>query len=44
MSPMYFNLKRLWDNGQLNEEGLRNAVTKGWLTPEEFAEISGIGY
>lgn len=34
----YFVLK-LW-----NETRLRNAVVKGWITKEEFAEITGVTY
>lgn len=33
------NGKRLWD-----ESKVRNAVGKGWITPSEFFEITGIDY
>lgn len=33
------NGKRLWD-----EEKVRNAVEKGWITSEEFTEITGLSY
>lgn len=31
--------KKLWD-----ETRVRNAVVKGWITEEEFAEITRISY
>ncbi len=31
--------KKLWD-----ETRVRNAVVKGWITEEEFAEITGTEY
>lgn len=34
----YFNLK-VW-----NLQRARNAVVKGWITPEEFTEITGQQY
>lgn len=33
------NGKRLWD-----ETRVRNAVAKGWITEEEFQEITGQAY
>lgn len=33
------NGKRLW-----NIDQVRNAVIKGWITPEEFEEITGEAY
>lgn len=33
------NGKRLWD-----EEKVRNAVGKGWITPSEYYEITGQKY
>lgn len=33
------NGKRLWD-----ENKVRNAVEKDWITPEEFTEITGLPY
>lgn len=44
---MFTTLKRMYDNGQLNEEGLRNAVEKKplpWITKEQFKEITGKDY
>lgn len=36
---MYERLKRLYDSGALTLEGLKNAVKKGLITPEEYAQI-----
>ena len=33
------NGKRLWD-----ENRVRNAVVKSWITKEEFKEITGVDY
>jgi|AntAceMinimDraft_16_1070373.scaffolds.fasta_scaffold386195_1 hypothetical protein len=41
---MYERLKGLFDRELLNEDMLRIAVTKSWITPEEFEEISGVVY
>ena len=39
----YYNRKvngqRLWD-----ETKVKNAVEKGWITPEEYQEIIGLAY
>jgi hypothetical protein len=34
----YYN-RKLW-----NESRVRNAVIKGWITSDEFTEITGIQY
>lgn len=36
---MFSTLKRLYESGQLNEQGLDNAVAKGWITEEQKQEI-----
>ena len=36
---MYDNIKRLYIEGRLTDKGLANAVTKGWITPEQAEEI-----
>jgi|GEM_PF-2385711 len=42
---MFLSLKRLWDSGKLDEVTLRRAVAdKGWITPQQFTEITGIEY
>ena len=40
-----FNLaKSYYDKGMWNIEMVRNAVVKGWITAEEFAEITRENY
>ena len=41
---MYPFLKRLYEEGRLNLLNLGNAVAKGWITAEEYTEISGEVY
>lgn len=36
---MYERLKRLYRKGEINENGLEKAVTKGWITKEQMDEI-----
>lgn len=36
---MYATLLNLYMTGRLNETGLDNAVTKGWITADEAAQI-----
>lgn len=43
-SKNYEKVKNYWDRGLWNETRVRNAVTKGWITAEEFTEITGITY
>lgn len=38
---MYERIKRLYNTGKLSIDGVRNAVTKGWITEAECAEILG---
>ena len=39
---MYETLKRLFLNGKLSADGLRNAVKKGWLTQDEASRITAM--
>lgn len=39
MSIMYGPVKRLYDEGRLTENGLDNAVAKGWITTAEKTQI-----
>lgn len=41
---MFERMKRLFDNGSLNADGLKRAVAFGWITAEQFAEITGLDY
>jgi len=36
---MYETLLRLWQEGKMTEQGLDNAVAKGWITEEQKREI-----
>jgi uncharacterized XkdX family phage protein len=36
---MYERIKRLYLAGRLDADGVRNAVTKGWITAEQAEEI-----
>lgn len=38
---MFNTLKRLFGQGKIDEQGLGNAVTKGWITEAEKQEIIG---
>lgn len=41
MSAKYTKVKKYYDAGLWTEKMCRNAVTKGWITEEEFHEITG---
>lgn len=43
-SKNYSKVKRWYDMGMWNETRVRNAVKMGWVTEEEFAEITGLTY
>ena len=43
-SPKYEKVKGYYDKGLWNEEMVRNAVVKGWITEEEYREIVGEDY
>ena len=36
---MYERLKRLYRNGEINENGLEKAVQKCWITEKQMNEI-----
>ena len=38
-SPKYDLVKRMYDEGTWNKTRVRNAVTKGWITEEEYSYI-----
>jgi len=44
MSKKYELVKNYYDNGLWNLTRVRNAVIKGWITEEEFKEITGQSY
>lgn len=41
---MFERLKRLYDSGTLSKDGLKNAVTKGLITEEQYRDITGERY
>lgn len=43
-SPKYDKVKNYYDKGLWNEAMVRNAVVKGWITEEEYEEITGSPY
>ena len=43
-SKMYEKIKRYYDDGFWNITRVKNAVIKGVITEEEFAEITGENY
>ena len=43
-SKNYWKVKEWFDLQVWNEDRLRNAVVKGWITKKEFKEITGKDY
>ncbi|WP_141434377.1 XkdX family protein [Bacillus sp. 03113] len=41
---MFETLKRLYEDERLNKVGLQNAINKGWITTEQYTEITGEPY
>ncbi|WP_171056532.1 XkdX family protein [Paenibacillus sinopodophylli] len=42
---MFESLTRLWDAQKVDESTLRRAVSvKGWITPEQYEDITGEKY
>ena len=41
MSKKFNIVKKYYDTGVWNEEMVRNAVAKGWITAEEYEIITG---
>jgi hypothetical protein len=44
MSKHYNLVKRNYDNGFWSIDKVRDAVAKGWITADEFQEITGEVY
>lgn len=44
MSAKFEAVKKYFDLGIWSEAKVRNAVTKGWITAEEFKTITGKDY
>ena len=43
-SPKYEKVKGYYDNGYWSKKKVHDAVIKGWITAEEFEEITGEPY
>jgi uncharacterized XkdX family phage protein len=43
-SDKYETVKKYYTMGMWDKQRVRNAVTKGWITEEEFTEITGEPY
>lgn len=43
-SPKFEKVKFYYDNGLWNKAMVANAVVRGWITAEEYAEIVGEPY
>lgn len=43
-SPKFNKVKTYYDKGLWSVAMVRNAVVKGWITAEEFEEITGEDY
>ncbi len=43
-SKNYDKVKRWYDMNMWDETRVRNAVEKGWITEDEFTEITGLPY
>ena len=43
-SPNYEKVKNYYEKGLWSIDRVHNAVVKGWITPEEFEEITGQPY
>lgn len=43
-SKKFETVKSYYIRGMWNEAKVRNAVVKGWITAEEFEEITGHSY
>lgn len=43
-SKKYEKVKYYYDNGLWTLDMVKNAVIKGWITEEEYKEITGLEY
>ena len=44
MSAKFEDVRKYYDLGVWSETKVRNAVAKGWITKEEFTQITGKNY
>lgn len=43
-SPNFDMVKNFYDDGLWKKKAVKNAVVKGWITAEEYQEITGEVY
>lgn len=43
-SPKFEQLKKWYDEGKWSKKRIHDAVVKGWITEEEYFEITGEVY
>ena len=43
-SPKFELVKNYYETGRWSKKAVRNAVAKGWITAEEYEEITGEEY
>lgn len=43
-SPKFYLVKGYYDTGKWSKKAVRNAVGRGWITAEEYQEITGEVY
>jgi uncharacterized XkdX family phage protein len=43
-SEKFYLVKGYYDSGMWSKKAVRNAVKKGWITAEEYEEITGEVY
>lgn len=43
-SPRFEEIRQYYETGMWKKKAVRNAVKKGWITAEEYEEITGEVY
>ena len=43
-SPKFWLVKSYYDDGKWGKKAVKNAVSRGWITAEEYQEITGEAY
>lgn len=43
-SPMFYSINEWYKKGLWTKEQVHQATAKGWLTPDEYKEITGEAY
>lgn len=43
-SERFWEIKEWYDTGKWKKKAVRNAVARGWITAEEYEEITGEVY